>query len=220
MVPDKPCEAYKSLPFRWIFPLGQLVLCALLLWPVRPRIALAFHLPMLAQPPAIFQLGGPLAVFARWADNQGMDTVALLNLPAGVVQVPYIVMNRSKKEWMPSSEFDFKVWRAVTWPLLGTVFWWIAGRGAEAVAASRRKILVPQMHWIETVVGFLLFAMGTTFVFGFVFFAGQDRHDLILQVLAFAAGLWAFLGSLSFGAKIAQWRLRKRLTTEQRAAAN
>jgi hypothetical protein len=90
------------------------------------------------------------------------------------------------------------------------VFWWIAGRGADALIAARQNRLTPRIRWPEAIVGFLLLATGGMFVFGFVFFSGPARHDLTMQVIGTMALLWAFLGGLSVAAKIVQWRLRKR----------
>jgi len=137
-----------------------------------------------------------------------MQIVAAINLPAGIIQLPYVVLSADKREWMPPG-MDFRVWRAVTWPVLGMVFWWIAGRGADALRAAQREILAPRIGWPETIVGLLLAAGGGVFVIAFVFTAGPDRNDRELQVVAAAACMWAVLGSLTVAARILQWRMRK-----------
>jgi len=40
-------------------------------------------------------------------------------------------------------------------------------------------------------------------------FAGKDRAEPILQLMACASLMWGVLASLTVAAKIAQWRLRK-----------
>lgn len=140
-----------------------------------------------------------------------MDVVAALNLPAGIVQLPYEMFSANHQKLMPRG-VDFKVWRAVTWPLVGMIFWWIAGRGADALMAARRKRISPLIGWVETTVGFLFLAGGVVMIVGIEFFSGSDRPDL--QPVALISALWAFLGGLSVAGKIAQWRLRKRLGAE------
>jgi hypothetical protein len=200
-------SSHKGFPFRWALPLGQLVLCALLLWPVRPRIALALHLTALAEPPLAFRLNETGWMFTRWAETNSMKVVAALNIPVGLLQIPYVVVSSDKNEWTPPG-IDLFVWRAMVWPILGMLFWWIAGRGAEALAAARQKRLTPPIHWLEMIVGLLLLAMG---VLLFLVFAlnrpRDDPSDLWFLPMAI---LWAFLGSLSVAGRVLQWRLRKR----------
>lgn len=208
IVPAEARATPGGFPFRWVLPLGQLVVCAVLLWPARPRIAYGLGLPMLASPPLIFRLGGPLQVFANWSKTYGMQTVGVINLPAVVFEVPWMLFD---KNWAQHG-LDWQVRRAITWPILGMVFWWMAGRGAQALSAVRRKKLVPRIGWIETVIGFVLLAAGATMVIGVEFFSGADRHSL--QPAAAVAGMWAFLGGLSVAGKMAQWGLRKALAAK------
>ena len=104
---------------------------------------------------------------------------------------------------------DFQAWRAVTWPLLGMVFWWIAGRGVDALVAARQKALSPRIGWTETVVGFVLGAGGLVGAIAFLLTAGADLYDRDLQRAMSAAGMWGLLGSLTVSARAVQWRMRK-----------
>ena len=55
-----------------------------------------------------------------------------LNLPVLLVQLPYyVVLNPEKREWVPKG-MSFEVWRALSCPFAGMLFWWFAGRGIEA----------------------------------------------------------------------------------------
>lgn len=212
-------SAATGLRFRLALPLGQLLLCAILLWPARAWVFHELGLPdSIARTPIIIRYGGGAGqqVF-RWSASTGMDLAAFLNLPGCISELPYAIFSASHRPWKPS-HMDFKVWRAVTWPLLGTLFWWVAGRGADALAAWKKRTIHPKVSWLETVIGFLLGAVGITFAIGFVFFAGPDRHDRDLQLAASAAALWAFLASLSVAGKILQWRLRRRLLKAQAIA--
>src|SRR5262249_46344768 len=108
----------EGFPFRWALPFGQLVVCAVLLWPVRPRIAYELGLPMLASPPVIFKLGGPLQHFAIWSRKYGLQTAAAINLPSVVFELPWMILD---KNWAGHG-LDWQVRRAITWPILGMVF--------------------------------------------------------------------------------------------------
>jgi hypothetical protein len=146
-----------------------------------------------------------------WSLDYGLDTAAILNLPGFIVQLPSAIFSHDHRSSGPRG-IDFKVWRAVSWPLAGTFFWWIAGRGAEAIAAARKKAVLPKIRWVEATLGFLFLASGVTLAVAFVFTAGEDRHDRMLQGVIVAGLMWAFLGALPFIAKIMQWRLRKRMS--------
>jgi hypothetical protein len=199
-----------GVPFRLALPLGQLVLCALILWPIRGLIFAELGLPRvmrLTGPPLFFRFG-PGRMFLEWSLRNGRETVAAINLPAGLVQLPTVFLRADKTEWKPDG-VDFRAWRAVTWPLLGMVFWWIAGRGLDALVAARRKALSPRIGWTETVLGFVLGAGGLVGVIAFLFTAGPDLHDRQLQLLMSAAGMWGLLGSLTVAARVVQWRMRK-----------
>jgi len=87
------------------------------------------------------------------------------------------------------------------------VFWWIAGRGVDALVASRRKDLVPRIGWLETVVGSLLTVSGVVAAVAIELFARANRSGL--DELAGAAGMWAILGGLTVAARIIQSRIGK-----------
>ena len=194
--------------FRLALPLGQRVLCALILWPIRGIIRFHLGLPIGMGGPSWLFRTGPGRVFLEWSMSNGRETAAAINLPGGLLELPTVAVTHNARIWTPQG-VDFQTWRALTWPVLGLVFWWIAGRGADALLAARRKICFPRIGWTETVVGFILGAGGLVGVFAFLLTGGQDRYDPQFQRLAFAMGLWAVLGSLIVMARIVQWRIRK-----------
>jgi hypothetical protein len=194
-----------GFPFRRVFPLGQLVLCAIVLWPARGILFLELGLPArFAAPPILLRFGSPmLERLAQWSNHYGTQTVTIINLPAAVSE---LLVTMVKNDW-PN-----RPWRAISCPILGMIFWWIAGRGADALVATRRKNLAPRIGWVETMIGFLLLAAGATMTVGIEFFSGSDRHDL--QPAALVSAMWAFLGGLSVAAKVVQWRLRRHLVAD------
>ena len=90
------------------------------------------------------------------------------------------------------------------------VFWWIAGRAAEALVAINHRQLVPKIGWVETVAGFLVMAGGATFLGGMLFGLSPSQRDWESTRLAAAGGLWALLGALSVVARFRQWRFSKK----------
>ena len=199
-----------GVPFRLALPLGQLVLCALILWPIRGLILAELGLPMavrLTGPPLFFR-SGPGRMFLEWSLSSGRQTVMAINLPAALLQLPTIFLTPDRQIWKPA-RVGFQTWNGVTYPVLGMVFWWLAGRGVDALVAARRKALTPKIGWPETVLGFVLGAGGLVGVIAFLFTAGPDLHDRQLQLFISSAGMWGLLGSATVAARVVQWRMRK-----------
>jgi hypothetical protein len=38
-------------------------------------------------------------------------------LPCGLVQLPYVILNPAKQEWIPR-DIDLQTWRVISWPLV------------------------------------------------------------------------------------------------------
>jgi len=81
-----------------------------------------------------------------------------------------VILNPSKEEWVPLG-MDVITWRAISWPLLGILFWWSAGRGIEALIATRRGLVQPEISWVKAAIG------------GGVVFVLRDRRDLSASLL-------------------------------------
>jgi len=96
----------------------------------------------------------------------------------------------------------------MSWPLIGIMFWWAAGRGLEGLLAARRGIIRPAISWAETGI-----AAVCVFIFGGVaIFLPFDREtvrgDPSVKILLMGCGLWAILACVIIVARIAQWRIR------------
>jgi hypothetical protein len=180
-------EFYKPYPFRWIFPLGQLVLCMFLLAVVT------------AAP-------GLLPWHIRSNVAQG---IVALNMPGLLLQVPEAILRADHMFWTPPG-IDSRSWQALRAAIVGMLFWWMAGRATEALVSIPFRQLKPRITWAEAIIGFLLMAGGATFLVGGLFFGTSADHvDRDFRRLVAGGGLWALLGALSVIARFRQWRLRK-----------
>ena len=171
-----------GFPFRWFLPVTQLCLCISILWPYSSLLQgrfWSFSGPQLIVPPA-------------------------LNIPVLFAQLPYIIANPDKTEWIPG-DMPFEMWRAVSWPFVGSVFWWLAGRGVEGLSAAlRRRIVDPKIGWIEVTVSLAVFALGGIAFLGLI---SEVHADQLTIALAMGSGLWMMLGAVTVAAKVLQWRL-------------
>jgi hypothetical protein len=214
-MPEQPAAlspTISRLRFAWLLPCAELGLCGMLLWPIQWMIysELHIHLPGLIA-------RAMYSNYVLWGPRKDifLGLAAMLNLPAGILQLPYaIFFSPDKRDWNPTP-MDSQLWRAITWSLLGLPFWWIIGRAVDALAAIKSGRLTPRIGWIETVLGFLLVGGCATAFAGLLFGLPEaDRNrGLILPLAGFA--LWALLGNLPLIARFRQWRLRKKITASQ-----
>jgi hypothetical protein len=221
-------HAARPLAFRWILPAAQLVICIMVLWPIRGQL---FHTNVglvkttqyepsrtphsnIAGEQIVILLDAPSRELQEALTQAERDTrrkllPAMLNLPSGMIQLPFVIMNRGKNEWAPKG-LDFKAWHAMSWPLLGIMFWWSAGRGIEALLASRKRIMCPRISLIETVVGLTLVVFCATFAIALPLYMGADRDfGVPLKFLEAGCWLWVVLSGSVFAAWILQQRLRR-----------
>ena len=178
---------HRVFPFRWIFPLGQLVLCILLVSVVEQMHR---YIPY---------------VFA----SHVMEAVTAINLPGVLIELPFALLRTDHEIWRPFG-LSFQLWRGITYPIYAFVLWWIAGRATEALVALNYRQLMPKIGWVETVTGFLIMAGGATIFGGMLFGLSSSERDWESTRLAAAGGLWALLGALSVVARFRQWRFRKK----------
>jgi hypothetical protein len=211
------------LPYRWILPSAQLLVCAVVLWPIRSEFIFEIRESIRAYSPARSFEHEPRYVLPYGFDLNPDDpqwqrslrnaerrlwTPSMLNLPVIMVDLPYLILNPAKTEWVPKGMY-FRWWRATSWPFVGLIFWWIAGRGVEALLCAHQSAIYPPIGWVETLVGILLLAVGTMGFIAALAQRGQDSDSP--WVLFSAAGLmWAVLGGLTVAARIVQWKIRLR----------
>jgi hypothetical protein len=114
-------------PVRWIFPLAQLFLCSVILWPMRPMLVGQIQeslreygisddtvtrnpvTPRLR--PFTLDLSDP-DVQRRIRISEAREwTVAALNMPGGLPDLTYAILSPAHSGWTPRGMF---MWRGVT----------------------------------------------------------------------------------------------------------
>ncbi len=236
-----------GFPFRIVLPLVQLLVCLGLLWPHLPGLSSQLRLAVRELSARVFGTEPPVENSQIVLDvtpiapgrEQTLDldavrltTPAALNIPVGFIQIPFMIDNPPHPEWAPTGMW-IREWRAVSWPFVGLIFWWMAGRGLEAIGAGlrffasfqreeaeRKHRRAPKLHWIELLIGAALAATGSASCY--VLASGNGAFGLATDyVMAAGAGLWAILGLVMVIAGIVQWRVRKaeRQTGQESVAA-
>src|ERR1700685_1233895 len=222
-------QAARPLACRWLLPAAQLVLSIVVLWPIRGQLSHTKDFtvdtqheqsqapyPKVSGAEVVIMLDAPSLVLRQALTQAEKDSKrkllpAMLNLPSGLIQLPFVVMSRGKSEWAPK-EMDFKTWHAITWPLLGIVFWWSAGRGIEALFASRQRMMRPRISLVEAAVGITMVVFCGIVAIALPLCTGADQDfGFPLKFVEAGCWLWVVLGGFVFAAWVLQQRLKRRL---------
>ena len=107
------------------------------------------------------------------------------------------------------------VWRALSWPFAGTIFWWLSGRGVEALRVVRRSVVHPRMNMTETVWATILFCFGVISLVGILTSTPADRDDIQFMALLAGGRLWGILGAVTIWTRFLQRRILKAEASEQ-----
>jgi hypothetical protein len=212
------------IAFRWLLPISQLAICAIALWPSRAALIEQIMVSTASyqrhgNPLPNLPAGEQIILDPNWEKNlaefdrlerRELIPVAL-NLPCGLAQLPYVIVSPSKQDWTLGG-VDVRAWRAITWPVVGCLFWWIAGRGIEGMVAAQRHLIYPPITWIETIAFAALCVFCIVAAVGVPLFSGHQDDDFPMKLFVAAFGMWAVLGGIVVGARLAQWRIQKRTT--------
>src|SRR6266436_4488398 len=130
-------EQSRCLPYRWILPIAQLLICAVVLWPIRSELVFEIRAsirdygaatalkqePHYVLPDSLhLNLDDPQWERSFRSTERRLWTPTMLDMLVGLVQLPYVIQNPAKTEWVPNG-MNFKRWRAISWPLIGLIFW-------------------------------------------------------------------------------------------------
>lgn len=217
----------RFLRCSFILPVAQLTVCAVLLFPSRQWLAV--NIQAAVQHRDIFDVAldrareqrtviSPITVpidsteaaRATHSTHTRFIAPAMLNFPAMVISLPYAMFSADHREWMPRG-MDFEAWRSMTWPIVGLLFWWIAGRACDSLAALRHSIIAPRLRWLDLLISLISIIAGVLCL-GLVI--GFHEDPRIARALLAASGvLWLALGAATWIARIWQWRVRRVHTT-------
>jgi hypothetical protein len=218
----------RCLPYRWILPVAQLLICAIALWPIRSEIDLEIRASIrsygaakkLEQKPSYvlpypldINLGDPQTERSFRNAERRLWIPTMLDMPVGIVQLPYAIHNPAKTEWVPNG-MEVNRWRAISWPFVGLIFWWTAGRGIEALIAARRSVIDPLIGLVETGVAVFLLLCGILLLVA-PLCAGDSIADISWVFISGSGAIWATVGATIVIARIAQRKIRFRLRNIQ-----
>jgi hypothetical protein len=216
----------RSFPFRWVLPSLQLVVCVVLLWSVRvysfyggvesidsysrptPKGQAAPGPKLFVVPATTPELQRTAYIATKLAEIR-TEAPLVLDFPVLVVQLPFILVSPAKREWVPKGMLP-DTWRALSWPLVGTFFWWFLGRSVEALPMARRSVVRPRISWIETACAVILFGTGLVALIGMLTSTPADRSDVQFMTLLAGGLLWGLLATVTIAARFLQWRVAKR----------
>jgi hypothetical protein len=211
-----PANNRSVVAFRWVLPIAEILVCGALLWPWRGILAWQLRATGHEYWPAKIDEPVHLNVDLMSNTRTPEETNALelseirISAPA-VLNMPCALLGLARREAVPRGMLA-KFWRSVSWPFFGIVFWWIAGRGIEALVAARRRLLCPAITWLEVLVASLVVALGALIL---ALFLSGDRSGFVFSWPSAVAAsvLWILLGGTTIVARIAQWRIRRRSVT-------
>ena len=202
-----------AIPFRFVLPAAELLICGVLLWPFAGFVC--FQLRSSMYPPVRLnierpQLGAnitepPLSP----SEQRALRIVKMRIFAPALLNFPCAFLGLRANVLVPRAMLP-EFWRAISWPLVGLFFWWIAGRGIEALAASRRHVSAPAVAWVEVLIASLVIAFASMVCVAF-FLDPSIRDEFIYPWRwALAANvLWMLLGSATILGRVAQWRIKR-----------
>lgn len=225
---------YRPIPFRWILPIAQLLVCLAILWPARIHLSRSVRTavdayrsrgaPLRESPvylhdlfpdlPADFtddQLNAAIVALARQptTDTVRLLAPAMINLPALTVELPYSIFSKDKEEWTPDG-MQFEEWRALSWPLVGIALWWLAGRGVEALIGAFNQVVEPKITYAEVGVAAIFVLLGGVILTMQLLDPVRAEDQVPGALFILAGALWTSLGTATIVARVMQWRIRRR----------
>ena len=200
------------LAFRCALPLLSIAVCVFCLWPERAYVLFLFRsgfaTPQTPPKPIIFYVDDPADPIASeqvrdrnfaWL-RPILDTLpAAFNLPGGVIQLPTVMITADSIIWKPPGA-EMHVWRSLSWTFFGLVFWWIAGRAADALRTSTVRL-----RWWDLLAA--AFSFGSGCLWAILAILGPIFGDAdVAFLLEAGGGAWIILGGLTLVAYVLQLR--------------
>jgi len=206
--PEQATATRRHFPLRLLLPLGQLLLCAVLLvmacgpeslMPVRTGTGTIYvetqsaFTDRSADGPATHahvqqQPNGHVT-----ATGRVLVSVWLLNLPGSILKMKLAAYGSTHQGFVARSVDAF----AGSWlsgAVLALPLWWIVGRGADALVAIKRKAMKPRIRFPEAAISFLLLMAGALFTVIGIYFTLSGARPWALNggiaAVGIARGSW------------------------------
>jgi hypothetical protein len=202
----------RLVPLRWFLPVAQLLFCIFVLLPELPFLSFQVESAAAAYWPShAREAGRPAAPgpVVRVVDPTLVPTVPNISLQEARVALPALINLPAffvgASAWTPKSILP-SYWRALVFPLVGMVFWFVVGRGLEGLQAARRRTPSPSIIWIEFGISLFVIVACAMLCVGMVV-DPSIREELVLPwQAAFASSvMWILLGGTAATGRFMQW---------------
>lgn len=201
------------IPFRLFLPVAELIVSAVFVWPYAGFLYFQLHSakfptaqPGVEQPQLQPNITVPLSPSEERA-VRAMET--RLSVPA-LLNFPCMFLGLASNAAVPKAMLPI-LWRAISWPVIGIVFWWVGGRSIDALRASRRRVLTPRITFAELLLGLYVVGFCCFFLcFGFILDPSiQDEVIYPWHRVVAACVLWVILGASIVTARVVQRRIQR-----------
>lgn len=129
-------------------------------------------------------------------------TMMAINLPGVLIQALISLPTSRNLSWHPAALL-LDTWRALVFPFFALPFWWLVGRGLDAIVTKER------LHWLLLLAGTVLFALCLSAVVAYSFpMSARDREELIWSMKGFTG--WTIAFAVLPIAWIMQWLRQRR----------
>jgi len=232
---------YRPIPFRWVLPVAQLLLCVAILWPFRARLTFEIRTSLHAyrsdgretQLPKISlrelypdllpdysNLSAVIEARERIVEPSRLRLWApvLLNVPAATAELPFSLSNPDGRYWVPKG-MTLRVWQAISVPLIGLVLWWIVGRAIEALLAASRDVVRPKITWAELLAASVFVLIGIFALVSPIEADIRSEPEPPWIYLSTAGALWLICGTAIIASRVMQWRIRRRAAAASTSGA-
>jgi hypothetical protein len=91
-------------------------------------------------------------------------------------------------------------------------FWFLAGRGIEALVSTRKGLASPRIRWWDVILALVILAYGG--ILAGALLVDRDSAGALPWRIGVAIGvMWSALGTSILWARAAQWRLKRKGAT-------